>query len=376
MNHLEVSNLRFSRDGFSVAVSFSLRKGQTGVLLGPSGCGKTTLLRCIAGLEAQDEGSISIEGKPIDALPPERRNLGFIFQDLALFDHLTGRQNIAFGMKLRGQPATEAESRIEALAGTLKIRGLLGRRPYAMSGGERQRLAFARAVAPRPELLLMDEPLSSLDAPLRRELRAYLRSSLRAEGVTALHVTHDVEEALELGDMIFVMKNGRIVVSGTPEEIWADPPDAWCVKFLGLGALLAPDLVKNPSLAASLKGAGIAAAAQLFVPRGCAKLCAPGMGLPSAGVPGAVAAEGIFRGEAADVIFLGDRRRVLVQLEGASGEGSDPLAIDVEAGWPIAKGESVGVRIQLERCRLLPAEKLDGDRAGNQDGSTAGGAGL
>ena len=242
MNHLEVTKLRYEREDFSVSLSLSLEKGRTGVLLGPSGCGKTTLLRCIAGLETQDGGSISIEGKKIDALPPERRNLGFIFQDLALFDHLTGRQNIAFGMKLRGFPADEAEARIKALAGTLKIQGLLGRRPFAMSGGERQRLAFARAVAPKPELLLMDEPLSSLDAPLRRELRAYLRSSLRAEGVTALHVTHDVEEALELGDALFIMKDGRIVASGTPEEVWDNPPDAWCVGFLGLGALLPPGL--------------------------------------------------------------------------------------------------------------------------------------
>jgi putative spermidine/putrescine transport system ATP-binding protein len=365
MNHLEVSNLRFSRDGFSVSASFSLRKGQTGVLLGPSGCGKTTLLRCIAGLETQDEGSISLEGKTIDALPPEKRNLGFIFQDLAL----------------RGVPADEAESRIEALAATLKIRELLDRRPYAMSGGERQRLAFARAVAPRPELLLMDEPLSSLDAPLRRELRAYLRSSLRVEGVTALHVTHDVEEALELGDAIFVMKNGRIVVSGTPEEIWADPPDAWCVKFLGLGALLAPDLVKSTAGSAHLRGAGITGDARFFVPRGCAKLCAPWIGVSSAGVPSAGnpsdgAAEGVLHGEVADVIFLGDRRRALIRLQGASGGGTDLLAIDVESGWPIAKGETIGVRIELERCRLLPAGNRDGNRAGNPAGDTEGGAGF
>ena len=354
MNHLEVEKLRYERDDFSVSLSLSLKKGRTGVLLGPSGCGKTTLLRCIAGLEAQDGGSISIEGKKIDALPPEKRNLGFIFQDLALFDHLTGRQNVAFGMKLRGFPSGEIEARIKALAGTLKIRGLLGRRPFAMSGGERQRLAFARAVAPRPELLLMDEPLSALDAPLRRELRAYLRSSLRAEGVTALHVTHDVEEALELGDALFIMKDGRIVASGTPEEVWDNPPDAWCVGFLGLGALLPPGLFRDSPQSARPIRPAARNDELLFVPRGCATLC----GQEASGTGQGTYA--ILRGEIADLLFLGDHRKALVRPQGIAGVDAEPLAIDVNAAVPIAKGESVGIRINLERCRLLPA----GDRAG------------
>lgn len=349
MSHLEVSNLRFARDDFAVSASLSLRKGQTGVLLGPSGCGKTTLLRCVAGLEIQDGGSVYIDGKRIDALPPEKRNLGFIFQDLALFDHLTGRQNIAFGMKLRGVSAAETEARIGALANTLKIQGLLGRRPFAMSGGERQRLAFARALAPRPELLLMDEPLSSLDAPLRRELRAYLRSNLRAEGVTALHVTHDVEEAFELGDVLFVMKEGGIVASGAPEEVWENPPDAWCVGFLGLGALLPPGIVPAPARSSPLTRFGAEEPSRLFVPHGGARLCGGDVGGSRQG-NGA-----ILRGEVADVIFLGDRRRVLVRLSGANDAGTDPLAIDVDAAMPIATGESVGVAIDLARCRLIPA---------------------
>ncbi|MCE1196381.1 ABC transporter ATP-binding protein [bacterium] len=366
MTHLEVSNLRFARGDFSVSVSLSLRKGQTGVILGPSGCGKTTLLRCVAGLERQDEGSLSLGGREIGALPPEKRELGFIFQDLALFDHLTGRQNIAFGMKLRGFPPAVAEARIEALAATLKIEGLLDRRPFAMSGGERQRLAFARAVAPRPALLLMDEPLSSLDAPLRRELRAYLRSSLKAERVTALHVTHDVEEALELGDRVFLMKDGRIISSGTPEEVWNNPPDAWCVRFLGLGALLPPETVRNagaraaPGDADARRGASL-----LFVPRSCATLRGTGECEPERG------AEAVFRGEVADLLFLGDHRRVLVRLPGAGGTlpstgparggaEADLLAIDADLAFPIAKGEQVGVGIDLARCRLLPADQGGG----------------
>ncbi|HWR10980.1 MAG TPA: ABC transporter ATP-binding protein [Rectinemataceae bacterium] len=238
MNHLEVAGLRFKRGDFSLSASFELEKGATGVILGPSGCGKTTLLRCIAGLERQDEGSVFVAGGDIGRLPPERRNIGFIFQDLALFDHMTGRENIEFGLGLRKIPRAEAAAIIESLAEKLKIVSLLDRRPFSMSGGERQRLAFARAISIKPGLLLMDEPLSSLDAPLRRELRAYLRSTLSREGMTALHVTHDVEEALELGDRIFLMNGGNILARGTPQTIYENPPDAWCVRFLGLGSLL------------------------------------------------------------------------------------------------------------------------------------------
>lgn len=361
MSHLEVSSLRFTRGSFSVSVSFALRKGQTGVILGPSGCGKTTLLRCVAGLERQDEGTISINGKEISSMPPERRGLGFIFQDLALFDHLSGRQNIAFGMKLRGFSAAHIDARIGLLAKTLKIEGLLARRPFAMSGGERQRLAFARAVAPDPELLLMDEPLSSLDAPLRRELRAYLRSSLKAEGITALHVTHDVEEALELGDTLFLMKNGRIIAAGTPEDIWENPPDAWCVRFLALGALLSPGFARGMSLRPTPTSGDAAKTFRLFVPRGCATLCHPEDRGARREKTGA------FPAEVTDVIFLGDHRRVQVRLREDHATPSPPssaqenpesesLAIDVDRALPIAKGESVSVRIDFSRCGLLPTE--------------------
>lgn len=238
MNQLEVNSLAFERNGFILQTSFSLERGTTGVILGPSGCGKTTLLRCIAGLEQQTGGQIFLNGREIGNLPPEKRNIGFVFQDLALFDHLSGRGNISFGLQLKNIPQSEAKVRIAALAEKLQISALLDRKPFSMSGGERQRLAFARALANQPDLLLLDEPLSSLDAPLRRELRAYLRATLSREGITALHVTHDVEEALELGDKIFLMNMGRILVSGNPKTIYENPPDAWCARFLGLGSLL------------------------------------------------------------------------------------------------------------------------------------------
>ncbi|MFA6366868.1 MAG: ABC transporter ATP-binding protein, partial [Candidatus Hydrogenedentales bacterium] len=277
MNHLEISGLGFARGDFSLSASLALEKGMTGVILGPSGCGKTTLLRCVAGLERQNTGSIVVEGREIGLLPPEKRNIGFVFQDLALFDHLTGRENIEFGLGRRKIRGTEASLIVETLAEKLKITALLDRRPFAMSGGERQRLAFARAIAIKPGLLLMDEPLSSLDAPLRRELRAYLRSTLSREGITALHVTHDVEEALELGDRIFLMNEGRILARGTPQAIYENPPDAWCVRFLGLGSLL-------PVKAIEVKGGGLAVAVTPFGRFTCAAAACPASGM-SAGSP-------------------------------------------------------------------------------------------
>ncbi len=235
---VSIDSLRLSREGFSLDISLGLEPGETGVILGPSGCGKTTLLRLIAGLERPDSGSILISGTPVDRMPPERRDIGFVFQDLALFDHMTGRRNIGYGLAIRGMDRLAVDSRVEVLAREMRIAHLLDRLPPTMSGGERQRLAFARALARKPALLLLDEPLSSLDAALRRELRAYLKGLLAAGGITALHVTHDVEEALELADRLFVMREGRIIASGRPETLFSGPPDAWTAAFLGTGPVI------------------------------------------------------------------------------------------------------------------------------------------
>lgn len=238
MKHLDIQNLEFRRGNFAIKTALALDKGQTGVILGPSGSGKTTLLRLIAGLEHHQSGTISLGGRRIDELPPEKRNIGFVFQDLALFDHLDGRNNLRFGLKQHHVPESEIGVIVDSLSDKFQIKPLLSRRPWAMSGGERQRLACARALAVNPDLLLLDEPFSSLDAPLRRELRVYLRSRLAETGTTALHVTHDVEEAMELGDVLFLMNRGSIIVSGTPEEVCRKPKDAWSVHFLGLGILI------------------------------------------------------------------------------------------------------------------------------------------
>ena len=375
MNHLEVQSLGFDRGTFSLRASLSLDRGTTGVILGPSGCGKTTLLRCIAGLEKQSEGAILINGRETGNLPPERRNIGFVFQDLALFDHLTGRDNIDFGLKLKkNMRRNEAAARIDELAKKLQISSLLDRKPFAMSGGERQRLAFARALAGRPDLLLLDEPLSSLDAPLRRELRAYLKKTLSLEGTTALHVTHDVEEALELGDKIFLMNAGRILVSGTPNLLYENPPDAWCVRFLGLGSLLPVSsveargnrLIANtefgslfcpspaPGLSAEIHEPG---KTFFYFPRRAARLGVSRDG-SSKGPGGINFAEAVVE----RIVFMGDRLRVRlspppsVRIEsiGSFNASENIFEIEVDSSVPLSPGQKVRVAVDAPLCRLLP----------------------
>ena len=382
MKHLEVRSLSFDRGAFNLRASLSLDRGTTGVILGPSGCGKTTLLRCIAGLEKQSGGAILINGKEAGDLPPERRNIGFVFQDLALFDHLTGRNNIDFGLRLKkNMGREEAAARVDELAKKLQIGSLLDRKPFAMSGGERQRLAFARALAGRPDLLLLDEPLSSLDAPLRRELRTYLKKTLSLEGTTALHVTHDVEEAFELGDKIFLMNAGRILVSGAPELLYENPPDAWCVRFLGLGSLL-------PVSSVEVRGNRLIAATE-FGPLSCPS---PG---PSAdlGAKSHETGKTFFYfprraarlGESRDVarqgpedmnlvdavvervVFMGDRLRVSlnrlppggiesrgIESVGLSGASEYSFEIEVEGSIQLSPGQKVRVAVDASLCRLLP----------------------
>ena len=375
MKHLEVSDLRFSHGDFSLQASFSLDRGMTGIILGPSGCGKTTLLRCMAGLEKPDTGSIMLDGNAISLLPPEKRNLGFIFQDLALFDHLSGRENIEFGLKLRKVPKVDAVASIESLAKKLKIEALLDRKPFFMSGGEKQRLAFARAIATKPALLLMDEPLSSLDAPLRRELRAYLRSTLSREGITALHVTHDVEEALELGDEIFIMNHGRIVARGAPRTIFEAPPDAWCVRFLGLGFLLPVlgiEIKDTTSIANTSFGSYAyppheckASKAQIdngeayfFVPKRAVSLQAGSMENMGSG-----SSIGILDAKVEDIIFQGTFQKIdlLPTPVRDAQEGAGPpttcdhIEVEIGSAVAIAKGGRVRFSIDPAKCAIVPA---------------------
>jgi iron(III) transport system ATP-binding protein len=216
-------------------VTLQVERGELMAVLGPSGCGKTTLLRLIAGFEAPDGGSVEVGEETVAGpgrlVPPERRRVGMVFQDYALFPHLTVEANVAFGLSRRPR-----EERDSVTRRTLELVGLqhkAGRHPHELSGGERQRVALARALAPEPEVVLLDEPFSSLDATLRADLRREVELILRDAEATALLVTHDQEEALSLADRLAVMRDGRIMQVGAPEEVYGRPASRWAAQFVG-----------------------------------------------------------------------------------------------------------------------------------------------
>ena len=213
-------------------VTLAVEDGELLVLVGPSGCGKTTMLRLIAGLETPDEGTVSLDGKVVNGLEPKDRDVAMVFQSHALFPHLTAFENLAFGLRLRGVARIEITRRVSETAELLGVVNCLKRKPAELSGGERQRVALGRALVRGPQVLLLDEPLSNLDAPLRRELRRELVRLHRELSLTALLVTHDQAEALALGQRVAVMNRGVIEQTATPSELRARPATPFVAQFL------------------------------------------------------------------------------------------------------------------------------------------------
>ncbi|MGP0150259.1 ABC transporter ATP-binding protein [Pseudomonas oryzihabitans] len=215
-------------------LDLDIHPGETLVFLGPSGCGKTTTLRLIAGLEQPDAGGqVLFDERDVTGLPIERRDVGMVFQNYALFPNLDVAGNIAYGLKIRGLPRAERDARVAELLAMMHLEPLAERRIQQLSGGQRQRVALARALAPRPRVLLFDEPLAALDAQLREQLRADIGALLRELGTTAVYVTHDQQEALALGDRIVVMGEGRIAQIGTPTQIYQRPASRFVAGFVG-----------------------------------------------------------------------------------------------------------------------------------------------
>lgn len=221
-----------------IDVHLSVREGEVVCLLGPSGCGKTTLLRVVAGLETPNSGRVLFNGRDLVSVPVHKRGFGFMFQDFALFPHRTVAENIAFGLRMAGLSRSEREARVAEMLELVNLPGYGNRTIFELSGGERQRVALARSLAPRPSLLMLDEPLGSLDRSLREELVEELRKILQEMRVTALYVTHDQEEAMALGDRLVIMKAGRIEQLGTPTEVYTHPATPFVARFLGFTNLI------------------------------------------------------------------------------------------------------------------------------------------
>jgi putative spermidine/putrescine transport system ATP-binding protein len=235
MSFLEIANLQKDFGGTRVVKDFdlSVEKGEFVSFLGPSGCGKTTTLRMVAGFEQPSSGVIRIDGRDVVNLKPNQRNIGMVFQAYALFPNMNVAQNVGFGLKVAGRPKTEIDARVAEMLEIIKLPHLAERYPFQLSGGQQQRVALARALAVRPQVLLLDEPLSALDAKIRVSLREEIRAIQKKLGITTIYVTHDQEEALSMSDRIVVMNEGRADQIGTPFEIYNRPTTRFVASFVG-----------------------------------------------------------------------------------------------------------------------------------------------
>jgi putative spermidine/putrescine transport system ATP-binding protein len=322
--------------------TLDIARGETLVLLGPSGCGKTTMLRFIAGLEDPDAGGkVLFDGKDMTGTPIEQRNVGMVFQSYALFPNMTVAENIAYGLKIRGMPKRERAARVAELVSLTNITGLENRRIDQLSGGQRQRVALARAVAIRPGILLLDEPLTALDAALRERLRGELNRLLRALGITTIYVTHDQAEAMELGDRVVVMRKGAIAQIGSPREIYFAPKSRFVAEFIGAANILeAP--VENGELV--LPGGRLPIGRDESLPEAVAMIRPETIGITAAG-------DGALSGTIDSVSFIGDRQRLIV-----GGAAPKPLAVDAPNTIQARVGERVGLMIAPVAVRVLPRE--------------------
>ncbi|MCM4076457.1 ABC transporter ATP-binding protein [Paractinoplanes hotanensis] len=248
---------RFGARDALAGLSLTIRRGEFIALLGPSGCGKSTALNCLAGLLPLSEGSIWQDGARLDTLPPERRGFGMVFQSYALFPHLSVRKNIAFGLQMRRLPRDEVRRRTEDAISLVRLEEHAKKLPGQLSGGQQQRVAIARAVVLEPSLVLMDEPLSNLDAKLRLEMRTEIRRLHQTLGLTTVYVTHDQEEALSLADRLVVLRDGRVEQIGTPEDLHERPANRHVADFMGYRNLLPMKVKAVHGPVVAVEGSGL-----------------------------------------------------------------------------------------------------------------------
>ncbi len=326
----------------------SVERGEFVTFLGPSGCGKTTTLRMIAGFETPTEGSIRINGKDVTNLRANRRAIGMVFQAYALFPNMTVVQNIGFGLKVAGKSATEIKARVDEMLAMIKLPQLADRYPYQLSGGQQQRVSLARALAPSPQILLLDEPLSALDARIRVSLREEIRALQRKLGITTIFVTHDQEEALSMSDRIVVMNEGAIEQVGTPSEIYNAPLSRFVASFVGTLNLIDGKIVDASVGAVDIDG-------QRATTRRKLNGAKPGDVLAMALRPEAlrIGAGGDDRNTLAgvieDVSFLGAVVRVRVRLEQAA------IIVDTfNSGANDLPARGASVAVNFGRDDLIP----------------------
>lgn len=316
-------------------LSLDAAAGEVVAVLGPSGCGKTTLLRSIAGLEKPQSGEIWLEGRSLAGVPSHQRGVGMMFQNFALFPHLNVVDNVRFGLQMQHMEPARANARAADLLELVGLTGFERRDVTSLSGGEQQRVALARSLAPRPKLLMLDEPLGSLDAALRDRLTLELRDIFRRVGLTALYVTHDQREALAISDRIAVLREGRVEQVGRPEEIYRAPASEFVAAFLGLGNVLPSGVLRRWLPDANLP---VGEELALLHPEGIT-LGAGELPLPPARV--------------VDCAFLGDVYRVTLEIDGIALTARTPLREFLQA--PVEPGQTITAYIDRGWVRALRA---------------------
>jgi ABC-type Fe3+/spermidine/putrescine transport system ATPase subunit len=352
--HVRIRGLSksFGRVHALTDVSLDIPRGSFTTFLGPSGCGKTTLLRTIAGFYEADAGTISIAGRLINGVPSHLRGAVMVFQDYALFPHLTAAENIAYGLKVKKLPHAEISRRLSSMASYLSVEGLLSRKPAQLSGGQQQRIALARALVMEPEVLLLDEPLSNLDAKLREGIRAELRRMQKSLRITTIYVTHDQTEALSMSDQVVVMNHGGVAQAGSPREVYFSPRDPFVASFVGMANLLEARVleVTASQVACDAGGTRLEAACTAAPPLPGSRVILsvrpehiqlspePAVSPSSAAIPGTVVSS----------LFEGSRVRYWVQAMGRE------IVVDVPEGDRVIEaGRQVSLSFPMSRVHVM-----------------------
>ncbi|MFE9652414.1 ABC transporter ATP-binding protein [Micromonospora sp. NPDC006431] len=350
---LESVSKRFARAGDTAAVDdvdIRIAAGEFFTLLGPSGCGKTTTLRMVAGFYFPTSGRIRFGEEDVTHRPPNKRDTGMVFQNYALFPHMTVAQNVAYGLKIRKVGRAESKRRVEEALGQVHLAGYGDRRIDQLSGGQQQRVALARALVIRPRTLLLDEPLSNLDAKLREETRVEIRRIQREAGTTSIYVTHDQAEAMAMSDRIAVMESGRVQQIGAPQEIYHRPANAFVARFIGRSNVLSlPVATAGPqTVTVALPGGDqvtVAAPAEHGLRENATALVSV---RPEHIRLGSATEAGALSGRVTELEFTGMSTNLLVDV---AGEPVQVTAIDVPAG--LAVGDQVGLRLPRERMWVV-----------------------
>ena len=356
--HVAFRNIQKSYDGHTLVVedlNLTIEKGEFLTLLGPSGSGKTTCLMMLAGFERASAGAILVNGRSVHDLPPDKRGIGVVFQNYALFPHMTVGGNLAFPLEVRRMPAGERAERVARVLRLVRLSGLEGRRPAELSGGQQQRVAIARALVFEPELVLLDEPLGALDRRLREELQFEIRRIHKELGVTILYVTHDQQEAMVMSDRVAVFRSGKIEQVATPVTLYEEPERAFVAQFIGENNLLRANVTaKDGDICTVETGAGLIRA---FDVKGCSvgdkvTLAIRPERVEVAPEVGRYANE--LTAEALDVVFIGDHLRVRLRL----GERDDFIAKipNIVGHGTVLPGDNVRIGWAVLDGRVLPQD--------------------